>query len=69
MSRLAHQAAVESGQVDAEVVEITEFPELAQHHAVTSVPKMVINDSVELLGSLTEERFISALTLGVVPSQ
>ena len=66
---MAHQAAVESGQVDAEVVEITEFPELAQHHAVTSVPKMVINDSVELLGSLTEERFITTLTLGVVPSQ
>ena len=66
---MAHQAAVESGQVDAEVVEITEFPEIARHHAVTSVPKMVINDSVELLGSLTEERFITALTLGVVPSQ
>ncbi len=69
MSRLAHQAAVESAQVDAEVVEISEFPEIARRHAVTSVPKMVINDSVELLGSMSEERFITALTLGVVPSQ
>ncbi len=64
---MAHQAAVESRQVDAEVVEITEFPDIARRHAVTSVPKLVINDSVELLGSLTEERFITALTL--VPAQ
>jgi len=63
VSRLAHQAAVESRQVDAEVVEITEFPDIARRHAVTSVPKLVINDSVEFLGSLTEERFITALTL------
>ena len=67
MSRLAHQAAVESRQVDAEVVEISEFPDIARSHAVTSVPKVVLNDSVELLGSLTEERFFTALTL--VPSQ
>ncbi|TDI44668.1 MAG: thioredoxin family protein [Acidobacteria bacterium] len=67
MSRLAHQAAVESRQVDAEVVEITEFPDIARRHGVTSVPKLVINDSVEFLGSLTEERFITALTL--VPRQ
>jgi len=64
---LAHQAAVESRQVDAEVVEITEFPDIARRHGVTSVPKLVINDSVEFLGSLTEERFITALTL--VPRQ
>ena len=63
---MAHQAAVESRQVDAEVVEITEFPDIARLHAVTSVPKLVINDSLEILGSLTEERFINALTL--VPS-
>ncbi|GEM_PF-3782945 len=64
---MAHQAAVESRQVDAEVVEITEFPDIARRHGVTSVPKLVINDSVEFLGSLTEERFITALTL--VPRQ
>ena len=60
---MAHQTAVESGHVDAEVVEITEFPDLARRYAVTSVPKVVINDVVELLGSQTEERFLATLTM------
>ena len=60
---MAHQVAVESEHVIAEVVEITAFPELARRYDVTSVPKAVFNDSTELVGSQSEERFLAALTL------
>jgi hypothetical protein len=36
----------------ADVVEVTEFPELAQRYQIYGVPKVVINDRVAFEGAL-----------------
>jgi glutaredoxin-like protein len=61
VASLAHQAAIESGHVTADVVEIGEFPDLAAQYQVRGVPKIVINDTVELLGAQPEAAFVDAL--------
>ena len=40
----AHQMALESPLVEAEMVEATEFPELSRKHNVSGVPQTTIND-------------------------
>ncbi len=53
--------AIESPRVTADVVEIQEFPALAQAYGVRGVPLTVINDSVTFSGAVTEEEFLSRL--------
>lgn len=53
--------AVESPYISADVVEITEFPHLAQKYKVMAVPKVVINEKVEVEGALPEDRFLGHL--------
>ncbi len=59
--------AVESPRVTADVIEANEFPELSARYAVSGVPKIVINDRVELLGSQRESRFLQAVLQAVQP--
>ena len=54
--------AIENDRITADVVEISEFPDLARRYAVTAVPKIVLNDQMELMGSQPE----STLTKAVV---
>ena len=61
MSRLAHQLAVESDRVATDVVEIETVPELAERYRVTSVPRVVIDDSVELVGSQSDTSLLDAI--------
>jgi glutaredoxin-like protein len=58
---LAHRAALESPQVSATGVSVIEFPDLIRRHRVTGVPKIVLNDRVELLGAQPEAVFIDAI--------
>lgn len=51
--------AIESERVTADVIEATEFPDLARRYGVRGVPKTVVNDSVEFVGSLPEHQFLS----------
>jgi glutaredoxin-like protein len=57
-AQLAHQMAVESGRVTADVVEAQEFPELAQRYNVQGVPKIVVNETVEFVGAQPEASFL-----------
>ena len=57
MARLAHRMAIAKANVIADVVEVSEFPELASRYAVRGVPKTVINDSVEFVGNVPEPMF------------
>ena len=61
VASLAHQAAVENGHVTADVVEISEFPDLAAQYHVRGVPKIVMNDTVELVGAQPEAAFVDAM--------
>lgn len=55
---MAVQMAVESEHITADVVEASEFVDLSQRYHVQSVPKTVVNDSVEFVGALPEPRFL-----------
>jgi predicted DsbA family dithiol-disulfide isomerase len=44
--------------ITAYAVEATEFPDLARRYQVTGVPKTVVNEQVEILGSLPEDAFV-----------
>ena len=59
---LAHQMALESPMVEAEMVEATEFPELAQRHGVSGVPQTTINDGAGMvLGAVPEEHLVTEI--------
>ena len=53
--------AMASDKVTADVVEATEFPELAERYRIMGVPKTVINDRVELDGMQPEPRLLAAI--------
>ena len=44
--------------ITAYAVEATEFPDLARRYRVTGVPKTVVNEEVEILGSLPQDEFV-----------
>lgn len=58
---IAHQLAQESRMISADMVEVTEFPQLAQKYGVMSVPKVVINESEEFTGALPERKFLEKI--------
>lgn len=53
--------AIENSRITADVVEVNEFPHLAQRYAIRGVPKTVINDSVEFVGNVPESQFVGHL--------
>jgi glutaredoxin-like protein len=56
--RLAHQMAMESPLVTADMVEATEFPELSQRYGVMGVPRTVINESHHVEGAVPETTLV-----------
>lgn len=56
---MAHQLAIESAQVTADVIEVAEFPDVAQRYQVYGVPKTIINEQVSIDGAVPEGRFLS----------
>jgi len=59
--RLAQQLAVESDLVTADLVEVTEFPSLAQRYQVRAVPRTVVNETGSIAGALPEAEFVKAV--------
>ncbi len=60
---LAHQMAMESPLVEAEMIEAMEFPELANQYAVSGVPHTTINAGAgTLVGSGPEEHLVNQIT-------
>lgn len=55
---LAHQMALESPLVTADMVEAIEFPHLANRYNVMGVPRTVINETVFLEGAAPEKRLL-----------
>ena len=56
---MAHKLAIASAHVTADVVEVSEFPDLAQRYHIYGVPKIVINDVVEFEGASPEAQFMA----------
>ena len=59
---LAHQMALESPLVQAEMVEATEFPELAERYEVSGVPQTTINAGAgTMVGAAPEEQLMAEI--------
>lgn len=59
---LAHQMAMESPLVQAEMIEATEFPELSSKHRVSGVPQTTINDGAgNVVGAVPEQQLFAEI--------
>jgi glutaredoxin-like protein len=59
---LAHQMALHSSRVSAEMVEATEFPELSMRYGVSGVPHTILNEGAgELVGAGPEEMLMEQI--------
>jgi glutaredoxin-like protein len=61
---VAHKLAIESDMVKADVIETSEFPDLAMKYNVIGVPKIVVNEKVEFVGAFNEDLFAENVLLG-----
>lgn len=61
--------AIENPHVRADMVEVSEFPDLAQRYQVYGVPLTVANEKIRFEGGAPEAMFVPALLkqLGVAP--
>ena len=50
---------MQNANITADVIEASEFPELARRYQVMAVPKTVVNNKVEFLGSVPEATFLA----------
>jgi Thioredoxin domain len=61
--------AIENEHVMADVIEVNEFPHLAQRYVIRGVPKTVINDTVEFIGNVPESQFMEHIQRASSPSE
>jgi len=64
---LAHKLAIENEHITADVVEVSEFIDMAQRYQVRGVPKTVVNDRIEIVGAVPEPRFIQEVMKAIEP--
>lgn len=57
----AHKLAMMNPRIDAEMVESETFYELSNKHNVSSVPKIVINDTYEIVGNQPIQAFLEQI--------
>jgi len=69
VARLAHQLAIENEHITADVVEVSEFIDLAQRYRVQGVTKTVVNDRIEIMGAVPEPRFLQEVLKAIEPQQ
>ena len=71
MARVAHAMAMENSHIKADVVEVQEFPLLAQRYMITGVPKTVINNRVQFVGAVPEAVFVDKVmeAAGISPEE
>ncbi len=64
---MAHKLAIENEHITADVVEVSEFVDMAQRYQVRGVPKTVVNDRIEIVGAVPEPRFIQEVMKAIEP--
>ena len=64
---LAHQFAMENSHIQSDMVEVSEFPQLAVKYNVMGVPKTVINETIEFVGLQPEEEFLRQVQAAARP--
>ena len=64
---MAHKLAIENEHITADVVEVSEFIDMAQRYRVQGVPKTVVNDRIEIMGAVPEARFLQEVLKAIEP--
>lgn len=59
----AYKFAIENNLIKADVIDASEFPQLAIKYAVMGTPKTVINDKIDFIGALPEDLFLEHVLL------
>jgi predicted DsbA family dithiol-disulfide isomerase len=57
--------ALENEHISSEIIEANEYPDLIARYAIDAVPKIVINDRIELLGAQPENTFVAQVVESV----
>jgi hypothetical protein len=52
--------AAANPNITADAIEATEFMDLSRKYRVTGVPKTIVNETIEIMGALPEQAFVSA---------
>lgn len=65
---LAHQMAIESDLITADMVEATEFPHLSMKYEVRGVPRTVINEDIHIEGAVPEQMLLNQLRQAALAS-
>lgn len=55
---MAHKFAIETNFITAEVIDASEFQDLAIKYGVMGVPKIVVNEKIEFVGAVPEDMFL-----------
>jgi len=56
--QMAHGMAMKSPLITSDMIEATEFPHLTHKYDVAAVPKVVMNETIEFEGALSESEFL-----------
>jgi glutaredoxin-like protein len=59
----AYKFAIENDMIKADVIEASEFPQLAIKYAVMGTPKTIINEKIEFIGAFPEDLFLEHVLL------
>jgi glutaredoxin-like protein len=63
---IAHKLAIESDMIKSDVIESSEFPDMAMKYNVIGVPKVVINEKIDFVGEFNEDLFAEHVLLGAI---
>jgi glutaredoxin-like protein len=63
---VAHKLAIESDMVKADVINSSDFPDLAMKYNVIGVPKIIINEKLDFVGAFNEDLFAEHVLLGAI---
>jgi glutaredoxin-like protein len=59
----AYKFAIENSLIKADVIDASEFPQLAIKYAVMGTPKTVINEKIDFIGAFPEDLFLEHVLL------
>lgn len=62
-ARISRHLAIENEKISSDVVEMMEFPYLAQKYSVMSIPHIVINEDTSFIGAQPPEVFIEQILM------
>jgi len=61
MARAAFQLAMSSARITADVVEVQEFPDVAQRYQVRGVPMTIVNEGTPIMGNVGGAKLLDAI--------